>query len=610
MKKTLAVILSALMLISCCCTAFAAIESSNLPFTLQPAKNVAMDRAEGDSPTSMNFTYSMEGDMIQFMDDLSDTDKKAQILNQLGVDDIWVDAQIDWAVDDSGWHYTQYWDTDGYDSDYNICTGAWDEISVLMYAQTSNETCIMRGLGDINAADNYYWLGQNKMPGLKDRLDAVVDADGNKCYTIVNDEDGEAHFEIDYDKHTVYARMRYFVTVRPFEGDDYRLFSDWSKAASYGKDGDNFKPYTSDTLKAPVISNLHLSDVVSDGYPVGIYSLSVPDDLAKGLTNVMANGGSITIETQGRVKGTNTWINLDGEWTVRDGELAVSFHGITGEGKPVPKGTVIELRTRYYCSQYASNGGEWLGDIKSAYSKVLTITIPKDFPGSGGGSGSDISPNPDKPIKDLSDGATQQQVKDFVEKLKSEADPKGGTFGLLSACQKTVKANKISIKWNKVKNAKNYMVFGNKCGKKNPYKYLATVKGTSFSQSKLNKGTYYKYLVVAFNKSGKSIATAKTLHIATKGGKVCNFKTVTTAAKKNKITLKKGKTFKLKAKAIPESKKLTVKVHRKIKYETSNKKVATVSAKGVISAKKKGSCFVYVYAQSGAYKKIKVTVKK
>ncbi|MBQ1406888.1 MAG: Ig-like domain-containing protein, partial [Eubacterium sp.] len=52
-----------------------------------------------------------------------------------------------------------------------------------------------------------------------------------------------------------------------------------------------------------------------------------------------------------------------------------------------------------------------------------------------------------------------------------------------------------------------------------------------------------------------------------------------------------------------------VKKHRKIMYETSNAKVATVSAKGVIKGVKKGTCFVYAYAQDGVCAKIKVTVK-
>jgi uncharacterized protein YjdB len=79
---------------------------------------------------------------------------------------------------------------------------------------------------------------------------------------------------------------------------------------------------------------------------------------------------------------------------------------------------------------------------------------------------------------------------------------------------------------------------------------------------------------------------------------------------KTKVTLKAGKTFKLKAKESAEgqtSKK--VKHHRSLSYESSDKSVATVSAKGVIKAIKKGKCTIYVYAQNGVCKKVNVTVK-
>lgn len=32
-------------------------------------------------------------------------------------------------------------------------------------------------------------------------------------------------------------------------------------------------------------------------------------------------------------------------------------------------------------------------------------------------------------------------------------------------------------------------------------------------------------------------------------------------------------------------------------------------SKGVVKAKKKGTCYIYAYAQNGVYKKIKITVK-
>ena len=52
-----------------------------------------------------------------------------------------------------------------------------------------------------------------------------------------------------------------------------------------------------------------------------------------------------------------------------------------------------------------------------------------------------------------------------------------------------------------------------------------------------------------------------------------------------------------------------MKKHRKLSYETSNPAVAKVLKNGKIKAVGKGSCNVYVYAQNGVYKKVKVTVK-
>ena len=47
----------------------------------------------------------------------------------------------------------------------------------------------------------------------------------------------------------------------------------------------------------------------------------------------------------------------------------------------------------------------------------------------------------------------------------------------------------------------------------------------------------------------------------------------------------------------------------KLRYLSSNTKVATVSSSGKILAKAKGKCSVYVYAINGVSKTIKVTVK-
>ena len=77
----------------------------------------------------------------------------------------------------------------------------------------------------------------------------------------------------------------------------------------------------------------------------------------------------------------------------------------------------------------------------------------------------------------------------------------------------------------------------------------------------------------------------------------------------SKVTVKKGKTVTIKSKVTKASTKLKLKTHRKVKYESSNSKIATVTSKGKIKGVKKGTCTVFAYAQNGVAKKIKVTVK-
>ena len=107
--------------------------------------------------------------------------------------------------------------------------------------------------------------------------------------------------------------------------------------------------------------------------------------------------------------------------------------------------------------------------------------------------------------------------------------------------------------------------------------------------------------------NGKKVwlAKSKVVHSTTTGGKYGNAKTV--KVNKTALSLTKGKTFTIKAEQVVKD--LPIKKHTDIKYESSNTKVASVTGKGVIKAKKKGTCYIYVYAQNGMYRRMKVTVK-
>lgn len=209
-----------------------------------------------------------------------------------------------------------------------------------------------------------------------------------------------------------------------------------------------------------------------------------------------------------------------------------------------------------------------------------------------------------------SDTASLTESKMTAKPPKGDGDYKGSNFGLLRAQTTKLKKNSVTVKWNKVKNADGYIVYGAKCGAKSKYKVLKVVSGktTSYTHKKLKKGTYYKYNIVAFkyvNGVKVTLAASKKIHATTLGGKYGVAKAV--KLNKSNVKIKKGKTFKIKASEIKKDKK--IKRHRAICYESSNTKIATVNSKGKIKAKKKGKCTIYVYAQNGVYKTIKVTVK-
>ncbi len=205
----------------------------------------------------------------------------------------------------------------------------------------------------------------------------------------------------------------------------------------------------------------------------------------------------------------------------------------------------------------------------------------------------------------IGEGSDVGKVNRKILNCKNDKDLAGSTFGKLCVKVKKSKKKAISLTWKKIQVAKTYVIYGAKCG--TSYKKIATVHSKTFTNKKLKKGTYYKYMVVALNEKGKVVAISKLIHVATKDGKVGNCKKL--KVNKSKVNIKQGRKFKLKVKQIAKSKKVKLKKHRKTAFESDNQDVAVVSKKGVITAKKKGKCSVYVYAQNGVYKRVKVTVK-
>ena len=213
------------------------------------------------------------------------------------------------------------------------------------------------------------------------------------------------------------------------------------------------------------------------------------------------------------------------------------------------------------------------------------------------------------------EGTELASLDEAILAKEDDKDLPGAVYGQLQAKASKTAKKSVTLKWNTIEGADGYVIYGNKCGNANKYEKIKelTADKKSFTQKKLKKGTYYKYLVVAYkNVDGKQlvVSTSKTIHAATTGGKVGNAKSITikNLASKKK-TLKVGKKFTLKTKQVPKDAALKIKNHRKISYESSDKAVATVSSKGKIKAVAPGTCYIYVYAQNGVSTKVKIKVK-
>lgn len=200
---------------------------------------------------------------------------------------------------------------------------------------------------------------------------------------------------------------------------------------------------------------------------------------------------------------------------------------------------------------------------------------------------------------------------------KSDADIPGSSFKLLQASISKANKKNIVVKWKRVSGADGYMIYGSKCGSNNILKKLATCGPSKLSYKNVNlcKGTYYKYLVVAYKQVGNikvTIASSPYIHGITKGGKYGMAKSVKITKigknkKTSKVTLAVGKKARIYSTEVKQDKK--IKKHVSIRYESSNPSIAKVASNGTITAVKKGTCTIYVYAPNGKYKTVKATVK-
>ncbi len=203
-------------------------------------------------------------------------------------------------------------------------------------------------------------------------------------------------------------------------------------------------------------------------------------------------------------------------------------------------------------------------------------------------------------------------------KPKASATKIGGTL----LVKMTAKGDRgLTIGWTKVTGVAGYDIYSAECdsnNKRTTSKLIKTIKGNktfSLTRAGLKKNKSYKAYVKAFiYKNGKKhyVKMSPLVHAYTGNGTANYTNAKSIVVNTTSIILKPGKTFQVKGKVnrVINSKKLMSAGHAPtLRYTTSNTKIATVNSNGKITAKGKGTCFIYLYAHNGVSKQVKVTVK-
>lgn len=209
-------------------------------------------------------------------------------------------------------------------------------------------------------------------------------------------------------------------------------------------------------------------------------------------------------------------------------------------------------------------------------------------------------------LPDLSVPNGYVKVNGSVTDNNGRTDLKGSRLRpfLLRATSASTKG--IRLSFNKVKGASYYQIYGAKDG--DDLSLVKKQNGTSINVKKVHgkklvKNKYYHFVVIAYNKKGKVLKTSKTVHVATS-----RYKNVKKIAIKNpKKVMNKNQSYTLKLKVT--NSKGAYKAYRQMSYESSNKRVVSISESGKVTARKAGNATLYIYAQNGVYTTLNVRVK-
>ena len=177
----------------------------------------------------------------------------------------------------------------------------------------------------------------------------------------------------------------------------------------------------------------------------------------------------------------------------------------------------------------------------------------------------------------------------------------------------------LKLTWPKVSGAKGYDVYFARCnsgGKTYKLKKVKTLGANAggWKLSGLEKRVSYKALVKVWKRvKGKKVilATSPVVHAYTYGcsRRHTNAKAVKLKSAK-KVTLKTSGKSRIRASVVKLHPSLKLNDHTAVlRYYTSDKRVATVNAGGVIRARRKGRCTVTIITSNGMSATVEVRVK-
>ena len=196
----------------------------------------------------------------------------------------------------------------------------------------------------------------------------------------------------------------------------------------------------------------------------------------------------------------------------------------------------------------------------------------------------------------------------------------GPVKGTLMATANYQGKNQIVLSWNKLKYVDGYDLYLSLCNNNGVVyepKKFETITGNdqqSYTIKDLMVNTCYKMYVCAWIiKDGKKqiVRSSPMVHCIT-AGSTTRF-TMPAELKVNgddSLKLAVGETYKITGSVSKENRKLKLLDHTAdLQFLSSDKKVASVESDGTVTAKKAGTCKIYVFTINGLYTSIKVTVK-